>query len=473
LNTVEEVTAQVLQKVRPSLVESEKLMRLADRLLEAVKDASRNYEGVLDARLEGSVAKGTWIRGREEVDVFVQFSRELGKDRLEKAILEIGNVVIKKFGGKTRLRYAEHPYVEGMLNGIRVNVVACYRVEPGMWLSAVDRTPYHTEYVKSRLAGALADEIRLTKAFMLGCGVYGAEIRVGGFSGYLAELLTLNYGGFLKMVEAASSWRPPVCIDIEGHYASKKEALEAFGRPHIVVVDPVDKKRNVAAAVTETKLSEFILASRLFLNSPSERFFYIPERVSKCRTMTEVRRALRGRCILGLRLRVQQKPPDVLWGEIKHTLMGIRRALEHEGFRTFRYDAWSEDDTCVMLFELQGLNLPPYYLHCGPPVYLDNAFDFVKKHVEAQDTVAGPWVSGSRLYVLKSRSKTSVVDILRIRLTRGDVSVSAGLMDAIKKARIYKSGEELAKLASRNVSFRQFLFDFLEARPPFLSRQGQ
>ncbi|MEM0205264.1 MAG: CCA tRNA nucleotidyltransferase [Nitrososphaerota archaeon] len=473
MKNVEEVTAEVLLKIRPSLVESEKLMQLANELLEAVKKISSNYEGIIDARLEGSVAKGTWIRGREEVDIFVQFSKDVDKAKLEKTILEVGNTVIKKFGGKTEVRYAEHPYVEGILNSVRVNIVACYKVEPGMWLSAVDRTPYHTEYIKSKLTGTLVDDVRLMKSFMLGCGVYGAELRAGGFSGYLAEILTINYGSFSNTIKAASNWRPPVYIDIEGHYADKREALEAFGRPSILVIDPVDKKRNVAAAVTDTKLSEFILASKLFFDSPTEKFFYIPGCVNKRITMTEVRRILRGRCILGLRLKVQQKPPDVLWGEIKHTLKGICRALEHEDFKVFRYDAWYEGNICVMLFELQELNLPTCYIHIGPPTHLDNALEFVKKHSDAQDTVAGPWVSGSRLYVLKSRDKTSVKDIIRMRLARGDISVSAGLMEAVKGAKIYKSGEELAKFASKNTSFRQFLFEFLEARPPFLAKHVQ
>ncbi|MEM2276735.1 MAG: nucleotidyltransferase domain-containing protein, partial [Thermoproteota archaeon] len=116
MKNVEEVTAEVLLKIRPSLVESEKLMQLANELLEAVKKISSNYEGIIDARLEGSVAKGTWIRGREEVDIFVQFSKDVDKAKLEKTILEVGNTVIKKFGGKTEVRYAEHPYVEGILN---------------------------------------------------------------------------------------------------------------------------------------------------------------------------------------------------------------------------------------------------------------------------------------------------------------------------------------------------------------------
>ncbi|MCS7136109.1 MAG: CCA tRNA nucleotidyltransferase [Nitrososphaerota archaeon] len=473
MQSIEEVMIEVLQKIKPSLVESEKLMRLANELLNTVKNVSSNYKGIVDVRLEGSVAKGTWIKGREEIDVFVQFLKDVNKDALERAILEIGSAVIGKFGGKIRIRYAEHPYVEGIFDSVRVNIVACYKVEPGTWLSAVDRTPYHTEYVKSKLTETLTDEVRLMKSFMLGCGVYGAEIKIGGFSGYLAELLTINYGSFSNAIKAASNWRPPVYIDIEKHYADKKEALEIFGRPCILVVDPVDKKRNVAAAVTDTKLSEFILASKLFFDSPSDKFFYIPERTGRRITMTDIRRMLRGRCILGLRLKVQQKPPDVLWGEIKHTLKGIYRALEHEGFKTLRCDAWSEGNECIMIFELQELNLPACYIHHGPPTYLDNALEFVKKHSDTQDTVAGPWVSGSRLYVLKSRDKTSVKDIIKMRLTKGDVSVSAGLVDAIKNAKIYKSGEEFARLASKNVSFRQFLFEFLEARPPFLAKRAQ
>lgn len=473
MKNIEEVTVKVLRKIRPSLVESEKLMRLANELLGVVKSLSSNYEGIVDVRLEGSVAKGTWIRGREEVDIFVQFSKDVDKGKLEKTILEVGNIVIKKFGGKTEVRYAEHPYVEGILDSVKVNIVACYKVEPGMWLSAVDRTPYHTEYIKSKLTGTLVDDVRLMKSFMLGCGVYGAEIRIGGFSGYLAELLTINYGSFSNTIRATSNWRPPIYVDIEGHYADRREALEVFGRPSILVIDPVDKKRNVAAAVTDTKLSEFILASKLFFDSPSEKFFYTPDYVNKRITMTEVRKILRGRCILGLRLKVQQKPPDVLWGEIKHTLKGIRKALEHEGFKTLRYDAWSEGSVCIMLFELQELNLPACYVHHGPPTYLDNALEFIKKHSNAQDTLAGPWVSGLRLYVLKSRDKTLVKDIIRMRLARCDVSASTGLMEAVKNAKICKSSEELARLASKNVSFRQFLFEFLEAKPLFLARHVQ
>jgi tRNA nucleotidyltransferase (CCA-adding enzyme) len=45
-------------------------------------------------------------------------------------------------------------------------------------------------------------EVRLLKKFMKGTGVYGAEIKIGGFSGYLCELLILKYRSFAQTIEA-------------------------------------------------------------------------------------------------------------------------------------------------------------------------------------------------------------------------------------------------------------------------------
>jgi len=43
------------------------------------------------------------------------------------------------------------------------------------------------------------------KQFMKGIGVYGSELRRRGFSGYLTELLVINYGSFLGVLKEASS----------------------------------------------------------------------------------------------------------------------------------------------------------------------------------------------------------------------------------------------------------------------------
>ena len=115
-------------------------------------------------------------------------------------------------------RFAEHPYLQLIVEGYRVDIVPCYNAKPGEWQSATDRTPYHTDYIKKHLDAGLRGEVRLLKRFMQGTGVYGAEIKVGGFSGYLCELLIMKYGSFAGTMEAFAHYNKRVVVDIENYY---------------------------------------------------------------------------------------------------------------------------------------------------------------------------------------------------------------------------------------------------------------
>ena len=56
----------------------------------------------------------------------------------------------------------------------------------------------------------------------------------------------------------------------------------------LVIIDPVDKGRNVASAVQPQKLYDFIGAARAFLKKPSESFFYPPKpKIHVCRGIEE------------------------------------------------------------------------------------------------------------------------------------------------------------------------------------------
>ena len=100
-------------------------------------------------------------------------------------------------------------------------------------------------------------EVRLLKKFMQGIGVYGAEIKVGGFSGYLCELLIMKYGSFAETVEAFANYNKRVIIDIENYYADRQNELSLLFPEPLVIVDPVDKGRNVASAVQPAKTLQF------------------------------------------------------------------------------------------------------------------------------------------------------------------------------------------------------------------------
>jgi len=461
---LEEVLAEALRIVKPTKEDKALLKNVIDRVKNILEEEASKVKGVLGISLEGSAAKNTWIRGKEEADIFIHFDKSVSRDEMEKKVIEIGFKAIERMGGKPRLMYAEHPYVEGVVDGVTVDVVACYDVEPPNWLSATDRTPYHTRYVIERLKPGQEDQVRLLKGFMTGCGVYGAEIKVKGFSGYLTELLILYYGDFMNVVKSAANWRPPIVIDLERHYRSVEEVLEMFRNQPLIVIDPVDIGRNVASAVSLTKLSEFILASKLFISNPSLNFF--KPRVEKP-SIQDLRSLSAGRRVLYLLFKLEaEKPPDVLWGELRKSEEGVKRAFERLGFKVYRSDSWTDEaELCILIFELDTLKLPNFTIHKGPPVHLETAKDFIQKW---SGRAIGPWVQGDRLYVLRRRDETDAVKLLRRELDLNRVAIAKGLASSIKGAEIDYRIDRLIEHLIDNSSALRFISSFLKARPPFI-----
>jgi tRNA nucleotidyltransferase (CCA-adding enzyme) len=234
--------------------------------------------------VEGSVAKGTWLKGDPDVDVFMRLPASVPRDAMGEISLKVAR---KATAGARRVeRFAEHPYLDAFIDGTRVNVVPCYMTTPSEWLSATDRTPYHTDYINSHFTDATRNEVRLLKRFMKGIGVYGAEIKIGGFSGYLCELLVLHFGSFSNVLEAFAHHVQRRAIDIEGFYADRQRELDLLFPEPLVIVDPVDKARNVASAVQPQKLWLFAAASRAFPQRPPSRILHPPQNPAPKRRRT-------------------------------------------------------------------------------------------------------------------------------------------------------------------------------------------
>jgi len=270
----DEIFQTVLERITPKKAQRAKIEGLAKKLEAKVAEVSRRFGVEAEVRLEGSVAKDTWLSEEPDVDIFMRVPKTIPRKSLGKVCLQIAKKATE--GAQHVERFAEHPYLEAIVDGVRVNIVPCYKVEKGEWLSATDRTPYHTDYVRSRLDKQMLSEVRLLKKFMKGIGVYGAEIKIGGFSGYLCELLVLHFKSFLNTLEAFAHYKRRMTIDIENYYEGRENELKLLFKEPLVIVDPVDKGRNVASAVQPQKLFTFTVAARAFLKNPSLKFFYPP-----------------------------------------------------------------------------------------------------------------------------------------------------------------------------------------------------
>jgi len=214
--SVKEVCAEVLKKITPSPQERKRVFALSEELRRKVVASAEKAKVKAEVRVEGSVAKDTWLSEEPDIDIFMRVPTTMPREAFGKVCLQIARKATE--GYRQVERFAEHPYLEAFTDAVRVNIVPCYRVKRGEWISATDRTPFHTDYVKPLLDKGLREDVRLLKKFMKGIGVYGAEIKVGGFSGYLCELLVINYGSFLEVLKSVADWRRRRIVDYEGYY---------------------------------------------------------------------------------------------------------------------------------------------------------------------------------------------------------------------------------------------------------------
>jgi tRNA nucleotidyltransferase (CCA-adding enzyme) len=467
---METVLSNVMKRIKPQDDELAKVNALARKLERKVASASKRLGVKALVRVEGSVAKDTWLSGELDVDVFMRVPSSIPRESLGNVCLTVAR---KATEGSVQVeRFAEHPYLEAVVEGVRVNIVPCYAVERGDWLSATDRTPFHTDYVNKHLSQRMRDEVRLLKKFMKGTGVYGAEIKVGGFSGYLCELLILHYRAFSKTLEAFANYRERIVVDIGGFYENREnEIVLLFGEP-LVVVDPVDRARNVASAVQRQRLYSFIAAAQAFLAEPKAEFFYPPKTTALSVEEMEKRLKSRDSKIVFVVFHGIKAVPDVLWGQLYKSQRSLRKLVQLSDFKVLRDIAWSDEKNFGMfMFELEDRCISPVKEHMGPPLNKEKECEkFVTKHVDSKDTVCGPYVEDDRWVVLVRRKPTDVCDLLRQRLQDGGRStgVAEGVSQVLKKGFKVLVNEEISDVYETNAEFAVFLTEFLQGKPKWL-----
>jgi tRNA nucleotidyltransferase (CCA-adding enzyme) len=465
------VTNKVLQLISPKETERITIEALS-RKLEAQIAAACKSEGIVAiVRVEGSVAKDTWLAENPDIDIFMRLPTSIPRKNLG----DVGLRIAKKAAGNAEQleRFAEHPYLEVFVEGYRVDIVPCYDTKPGEWQSATDRTPYHTDYIKSRLSKEARDEVRLLKRFMQGVDVYGAEIKVGGFSGYLCELLIMHYGSFVKVVEAFAHYNKRVVIDIGGFYDKReKETGLLFPEP-LVIVDPVDKGRNVASAVQNQKLYTFIAASRAFLAKPIEEFFFPPKPHALSPDLMEGWLAKCGSAYVFLVISYTDAVPDVLWGQLYRTKRSLRTLLETNDYKVVKDEVFSNESSLnVFVFELEQRILPDIKKHLGPQLERQvESEKFLAKYVNNEKVLSGPYIEDGRWVVEVPRKNIDSLALLREKLSDGgkNIGVAEIVTKAIQKEYKVIINDEILKVYTENSDFAVFLTQFIEGKPFWLN----
>ena len=391
----------ILARIRPKPQEDAALEAMVRDLLASVDAALRANGWEAKPFISGSVAKGTHLTGAD-VDLFVAFPPDLPREDLEKRGLALGRLLEKGVH-----LYAEHPYTRGFYKGFQVEIVPCYRItDASQRMSAVDRTPLHVDYVLGHLNGGQADQIRLLKAWSEGIGLYGAEAKIRGFSGYLCELLVLKYGSFRGVLEASLGWRRGGVLELD------RPAGRKFDEP-LIFVDPVDPNRNVASAVSLEQMATFLHAAREYLREPREVFFFPKPLKPLSLPRLRAQAKKRGGSLLAVSIRTPQVTDDVLYPQLRKGHRVLLDLFERESFAVHdsRFDV--AESECIFLFEFRTAVLPRVLRHEGPPVWVKNAKEFLDKWHGNPRTLAGPFIVQERWTVDVAREFVDAASLVK------------------------------------------------------------
>jgi tRNA nucleotidyltransferase (CCA-adding enzyme) len=247
----------------------------------------------------------------------------------------------------------------------------------------------------------------------------------------------LEYGDFAATVDAIADWHPPVRLDPEAHgTASFDDAL--------VVIDPTDPERNVAAVLSTTNVARLQHYARELLASPDGEHFAAsdPEPLSESELETHL--DSRGTTPVAVRFDVPDLVADQLYPQLRRSLGGVRDELDRRGFGPLRAATFA-DETAVLLVELETARLPAIERHDGPPVHVtDHARSFYEQYAD-DDAVYGPFIDEDRYVVERPREYASAVAFLDSDAIF-DVALGVAIETALKDDYDVHVGDEITAL---------------------------
>ncbi|HIH09320.1 MAG TPA: CCA tRNA nucleotidyltransferase [Candidatus Diapherotrites archaeon] len=451
---------KVLGKITPSAAQMQKEQEFAKAIISRIMAIAGKHTR---AMLVGSIARNTHLAGDTDLDIFVFFPKSLPREEFEKEGLRIGKLIFR--GHKWEKAYSEHPYIRGEIGGHEVEIVPTYDVTDASEMkSAVDRSALHNKYLLSKMIPGQEQEVRLLKQFMKGVKCYGADLSTNSFPGYVAELLALKYRTFTGVLEAAAEWKRGQVIDIEGHL-SEQDAAAKFNS-HLIVVDPVDRGRNVAAALSENQYARFIAAARQFLKKPSINFFFPKkhEAWNSSKLKGFLRKTELVAILSGYPAGIVE---DVMWGQLRRLSRKIATAVEMQGFALERHSRWLEHrkQICIVL-EVESTQLPAAKIVAGPPVIDEaNSHAFLSAHFRP---LSGPRIENGRWVIEIERKYTRLDGFLEHYLKALKREERGAIRSALRRKAKVISEKEIIALYRKNKDFQQFLTAYLKGKEEFL-----
>ena len=423
---MKQIISKISKTTIPSKIIQKSKKEIADKVYKLVEKEIQKYSEVIELEFGGSYAKDTWLSKDADIDIFIKFKKSISEEKLESISKKIGFESLKKYS--PYVRYSQHPYVEAKIKNTKINIVPCYDVKIGEWKSAADRSPFHTKFMKKSLTLKMRNEVRVLKTFLKINGIYGAEIAKQGFSGYISEVLILEFGSFENLITSISNIKENQIIG---------KTSKSFDTS-IVVIDPIDSNRNLAAAISNENIGKFILISRALKEKPSLGFFKNKKQKISNKFWNN---------LLIIKFEFKARSPDIIWGQIKRATSTLSTQLELEGFTVLRSKSYTDQQKeAYLLFFLESTKINETYQKKGPEFFReDSTHSFILKNLKNAELV---WIGNDRKIIsLEKRKYVDAVSFMKEFLEKSlQVGIPKGLQGDFKRGfKVFVGNKNLSK----------------------------
>lgn len=351
-------------------MEKKQLDNICTEITEAVYPfLMKNKYPFFDIEPEGSYAKGTMLDEASDIDLFIRLDLSMEETKFKELVEKLSSYLVQQ-GYEVRMKYASHPYLTVLVRGVEVDIVPAYKIDDiSQMKSAVDRTPLHTKVINENLKEKDKKEVKKLKRFLKKHNLYGASQFVNGFSGYFCELLIAVYGSFEEVLK----------------HEIKDYRSTVLNCP-IFFADPVDTKRNVAAALSFETYHRFLFFARNGDNIKRDSYFLLGKGA-------------------GFLVEDLVGNEEIAFSKFAKKGRKLSRKIELEGFKLIRNPSFKIGNKGVSCFIVENPKLPLSKQIFGPKMEMKEECEkFTKKHKQV-------YPFKGRLCVDKIPKKRNFLDI--------------------------------------------------------------
>jgi len=374
--TIQAILEDVIKRISPTQEEINAIYSSIKEFEAKLKPSLKRYGAKIF--IGGSLAKQTIIKKGKtyDIDLFIVFPYKF-KEKSNK-LSDLLERALKKRKIKYVMLKGSRNYFQVRFKNLILELIPIIAIKKASEAANItDISPLHVFYIVGKIKKnkKLADEIKLAKAFCYAANCYGAESYIRGFSGYAIEILVCHYGSFFGFIKNASKWKllpkfkNKIIIDPANHYKNKLKIFEEMNKAKlhspIILVDPVQKERNVTAALSFETFERFIAAAKKFLEHPSENYFF-KEKIDVVKLKKEAKKA-KAKLVV-LEALSSKKKADVAGAKLKKFYEFFYFSLKKNGFKILKGEFEFDEKTMIANFYFILKEPEKYYVVKGPPL---------------------------------------------------------------------------------------------------------